>query len=320
MPANVTPEYLAAERRYRLAKNSEEKLTCLQEMLSTVPKHKGTEKLQAEIKTKISKLKKELMRKPGAKRTIWYHFDKQGAGQVVVIGGVNVGKSSLVKLLTNAPTEVREYPFSTVKPIAGMLSYEDIQIQMIDTPPLIAAAEPWLFSIIRNGDLLIWVIDLSQDNRLELVNTRNILEILAQHRISLTPSSELTYKKTIVVGNKSDLPEAKDHLASLLKEFNFKVIPVSVVSKENIEFLKTKIFESLEIIRIYTKKPGYPPDLTDPIILQNGKTVLDAARYLHKEFAANLKYARLWNGNEYKGQMVEKRHILKDRDIIEFHI
>jgi small GTP-binding protein len=319
MPANLTPQYLDAEKRYRSAKTNEEKMSCLMDMLATIPKHKGTEKLQADIKTRISKLKRTSSKKSGTKKTIWYHIDKQGAGQVVVFGAPNSGKSALVKALTNAPTEVASYPFTTLQPIAGMLEFEDIQIQLIDTPPITEDSEPWVFHIIRSGDLAVWLIDLADDAVLEAVD--KIQNHLLTARLSVRPTNEMQYKKTMVVGTKYDEPGAETRLA-LVKEFlkDFEVLPISVANFTNLERLKQMIFQSLDIIRVYTKKPGRPVEMIDPVILKSGSTVLEAAYYLHKDFAKTLNYARLWDANNYKGQRVERHHVLKDRDIIEFHL
>ena len=319
MPANLTPQYLEAEKSFRSAKTNEEKMSCLMEMLATIPKHKGTEKLQADIKSRIAKLKRTSSKKSGTKRSIWYHIEKQGAGQVVVFGAPNSGKSALVKTLTNAPTEVAAYPFTTLKPIAGMLEFEDIQIQLIDTPPVTEDSEPWLFHIIRSGDLAIWTIDLSDDAILETID--KIQNLLLPARISIRPTTEMQYKKTIIIGTKYDAPGAETGL-TVVKEFlkDFDIFPISAEKFTNLEQLKQKIFQSLEIIRVYTKKPGQAAELNDPVILKIGSTVLESAYYLHKDFAKTLNYARLWDSNHYKGQRVERNHVLKDRDIIEFHI
>lgn len=319
MPANLTPQYLEAEKRFRSAKTNEEKMSCLIDMLSTIPKHKGTEKLQAEIKTRISKLKKAANKKSGTKRSIWYHIDKQGAGQVIIFGTPNSGKSALVKALTNAPTEVAIYPFTTLKPIAGMMLFEDIQIQLIDTPPITEDSEPWVFHIIRSGDLGIWVIDLSDDSVLEAVD--KMLNLLFQARISIRPTEEMQYKKVITVGSKYDGAGAETRL-SLVKELlkDFDILPISVERPTNLEQLKQIVFQSLDIIRVYTKKPGQHADMSEPVILKAGSSVIDAAYHLHKDFAKTLKFARLWDSNHYNGQRVERNHILKDKDVIEFHI
>ncbi|MEO0084780.1 MAG: TGS domain-containing protein [candidate division WOR-3 bacterium] len=330
MPANLTPQYLAAEKRYREAKTPEEKLVCLQEMYALIPKHKGTEKLQADIKSRISKLLKAKDRKSQTRRAVWYHFEKQGAGQVAIFGAVNVGKSSIVKILTNTPTEVAPYPFTTKIPIAGMLLYEDIQIQLIDTPPMTEDSPPWLFHIIRTADSSVWVIDVSADDLVE--NTEVCIKRLAQANLFFSSdekqnltlpdiSALLPTERLIVVANKIDEPNSRFGL-EILKELlgDVPIISVSVKNKTGLEELKRQIFASLQIIRIYTKPQGKKPDLTEPVILKKGSTVLDAAKALHKEFAEKLRYARLWDNDKFNGQMVEKNYVLKDKDIIEFHI
>ncbi|MEO0097400.1 MAG: GTPase [candidate division WOR-3 bacterium] len=325
MPANLPPQYFEVEEKYRQAKTIEEKLYYLKEMLATVPKHKGTEKLQKEIKTKISKLRKELAKKPKVSRAVWYHFEKQGAGQIAIFGSPNSGKSSLVKLLTNANTEIADYPFSTKIPITGMMKYENIQIQLIDCPPLKEGLPPWYFHLLRSADALLYLFDLSQDSLLD--ESEENFKILEEGKINIFKSDEPNYKKTIFCGNKLDCENGEirynlflEFIKNYLSINNLKIISISVKEKKNIEDLKRLLFGSLEIIRVYTKPPGKPPELEEPIVLVKNSNVLDAAKALHKDFARNLKYARLWDNKNFFGQRVERNHILKDGDIIEFHI
>ncbi len=320
MPANLTPEYKQAEERYRQAKTPEEKLLCLEEMLATIPKHKGTEKMQADIKTRIAKLRRELSETKGSgKRSDWYSVEKQGAGQVAIFGAPNSGKSALVNRLTGLATEVAAYPFTTTRPLAGMMLFEDIQIQLIDTPPMVADSPAWLFHILRTADLICWTIDLADDTILE--TTEQIHQLLNQNRLGINPDDGFAPKPLLRVGTKYDDPDAPARLA-VLKELlgDVEIITVSVVTGDGLELFKSRVFEELRIIRVYTKKPGHPPDLKDPVILKNGATVIDAAYHLHKDFARKLAYARLWNNYGLSGQRVERQHILKDRDIVEFHI
>jgi len=341
MPANLTPQYLGADKRYRQAKTPEEKIICLQEMYALIPKHKGTEKLQADIKSRISKLTKSKGQKSQTRRSVWYHFEKQGAGQVAIFGAPNVGKSSIVKILTNAHTEIAPYPFTTTSPIAGMLIYEDIQIQLIDTPPLTDDSPPWFFHIIRTADSSVWVIDASSDDLLETTETciRRLKETnlfpdseslprsFQNENYSQEPTpnekgrGEVLIKPIIIVANKSDEPNALFGL-EIIKELigDMPIIQVSVKNKNGLEELKQKIFESLEVIRVYTKPQGKQPDLIDPVIMKKGSSVLDAAKTLHKDFAAKLEFARLWDNDKHNGQRVDRNHLLKDKDIIEFHV
>ncbi len=318
MPANLTPEYKQAEEKFRQAKTPEEKLLCLEEMLATIPKHKGTEKMQADIKSRIARLRRELSEgQKGGKRSDWFHIEKQGAGQVVVFGPPNSGKSALVKTLTGLNTEVAAYPFTTTRPLAGMMKFEDIQIQLIDTPPLVSDSPPWLFHILRTADVLVWLIDLADDAVLEA--TEQVQQLLVQNRI-VGPEA---YRQPplLRVGTKADDRQAKERLA-ILREMigDVPVLLVSVETKQGLEEFGRQVFVSLNIIRVYTKKPGKPPDMDDPVILKVPATVIDAAYYLHKDFARKLSYARLWNANGFSGQRVEREHLLADRDIVEFHI
>jgi ribosome-interacting GTPase 1 len=320
MPANLTPEYKQAEEKFRQAKTPEEKLICLEEMLATIPKHKGTEKMQADIKTRIARIRRELSEgKGGGRRSDWYSVEKQGAGQVAVFGAPNCGKSALVKTLTGLNTEVAPYPFTTTRPLAGMMPYEDIQIQLIDTPPLVADSPAWLFHILRTADASCWLLDLSDDSVLE--TTGQIQELLKQNRIGPVAGEGFTVKPLLYLGTKADAPEALDRLA-ILRELigDVDVLLISLTTGQGLEEFRRRVFEILNIIRVYTKKPGKPPDMNEPVILKNGATVLDAAYHLHKDFARKLAYARLWRNATFTGQRVERTQPLQDKDIIEFHI
>ena len=340
MPANLSADYLKAEEKYRAATTPEEKLVCLEEMFTTIPKHKGTEKMQADIKTRISKLKKEMASssKGGAKRADWYHVDKQGAGQVVVFGAPNCGKSALVRELTGLHADVAAYPFTTKQPAAGMMEFEDIQIQLVDMPPVVPDSPAWLFHIMRTADVLVWMLDLADDGLLE--TTEQTQQMLEKANIGLAgPESDVEGpdsspesapaphpsshppKRCLRLGAKSDDPQAKDRLA-ILRELigDVEVLPVSAEHHSGLEELKRRLFAMLEVIRVYTKKPGKPVEMRDPVILPVGATVTEAAYHLHKDFARNLQFARLWNGSGYDGQRVDRGHVLADRDILEFHV
>ena len=344
MPANLSADYLKAEERYRAATTNEEKLACLEEMFTTIPKHKGTEKMQADLKTRISKLKKEMSSssKGGAKRTDWFHVEKQGAGQVAVIGAPNCGKSALVRELTGLHAEVAPYPFTTTQPAAGMMEFEGIQIQLIDMPPVAPDSPAWLFHIMRTADILLWMLDLSDDNLLETTEqTQTLLQkaniVLASpssavpspQSLAPSPSSSVPSpqpltpgpKRCLRLGAKADDSQAMDRLA-ILRELigDVEVLPVSAEHHTGLEELKRRLFAMLQIIRVYTKKPGKPVELRDPVILPIGATVTDAAYHLHKDFAQNLQFARLWNSSGYDVQRVERGHVLQDKDILEFHV
>ncbi len=324
MPANLTPDYMAADKKFKSATTPHDRLAALEEMLATIPKHKGTEKMQADLKRRIAKLRTEVQqRKKGAARgKPFYQIDKEGAGQVVLVGGPNVGKSLLLAALTNAEPEVADYPFTTRQPQPGMSNFENVQIQLVDLPPVTPEfAEGWLFGIIRSADAVLLVVDLSTDDLLS--DTDAVREQLAAAGITLVAqrSAKPGEKRTVVVANKLDARGAAGRLV-LLREYTadrLPVLPVSAAAGTGLDGLRAETFALLDVIRVYSKPPGKKIDLTAPFILKRGATVLDAAEAIHKDFVAKFKYARLWGKDAYQGQMVGRDHVLRDGDILELH-
>lgn len=330
MPANLTPRYLAAEERYKHARDDREKLKALKEMIAYIPKHKGTEKLQADIKRKIARLKDDMeVKKSKGGHRFSYSVEREGAAQVVVVGPPNVGKSCLISNLTDTDLEVADYPYTTRTFQPAMMQYEDIQIQLVDLPPLSDEyAENWVSSIIRIADMMIIVVDVSRDDLLEQVEmTISILDRfkIKAREISIQDSLDTPYLsilKTIFVANKIDLPRAQNNY-NILKEFyqgKFELFPVSALTKTNLHQLKQKIVNFMQIIRVYSKRPGRDAVTNRPFTFQKGSTLMDFARAVHKDFAAKLKFARVWGSNVFDGQRINKDYLLQDKDIIELHI
>src|SRR5690242_16384297 len=163
MAANLTPQYLEAEAEYKKAQTAEERLECLRRMWALLPKHKASEKLQAELKTKISEARAEVERERRSpkKSGVSYKVPRQGAGQVILIGPPNAGKSRILSRLTRATPEVAPYPFTTREPHVGMMDWEDVRVQLIDTPPITGDyLEGYLSSMVRVADLCVLVLDL----------------------------------------------------------------------------------------------------------------------------------------------------------------
>jgi len=324
MPANLTPDYRAAEQKWKEATTPQDKLAALEEMLATIPKHKGTEKMQADIKRRIAKTRNEVQqrRKGAVRQKPFYQMDKEGAGQVVLVGAPNSGKSSLLRTLSRAQPEVADYPFTTRTPLPGMVPFENVQIQLVDLPPLtVDLSEGWLYGIIRGADAVLLVVDLGDEDVLS--QTQTVLDLLATAKIPLrAPGTVPTSgKPAIFVGLKVDVGGPPERLATFEEFFGSRlpVLPVSTVTGENLEALRRRLFDLLEIIRVYSKPPGRKADLTAPFVLKRGATVLDAAEAIHKDFVERLKYARLWGRDEFSGQMVSRDHVLEDSDVIELH-
>jgi ribosome-interacting GTPase 1 len=329
MPANLPPQYFDTEKKLKTAKTPEEKVPILEELLSIVPKHKGTEKLQALLKTKIAKLKSTAQKKPTiAKHGLSYYIEKAGAGQVVLVGLPNSGKSSLVKSLTNANPDIGDYPFTTRMPYPAMMPYENIQIQLVDTPPITPEyMEYWHAELIKSADGVLAILDTSSQNLAS--DTESLLAKLKEKRIvlipkdhTLPPEASLFNKRALIVANKADLSSEEGYLTSIKHVLDpyFDLIPVSTTTGDGLEILRTKIFSLLHVIRVYSKIPGKKADREDPFTLKIGSSVMSLAKAVHKDFAQNLRFARIWSQNKYQGQKVNRDHILEDEDIIELHI
>lgn len=326
MPTNLPPEYYDIEERYRSASTPQERITSLEAMISVIPKHKGTEKLVGDLRRRLSKLKSASETKKSVSRhESAYHIDREGAGQVVLVGCANVGKSALINALTNASPEVADYPFTTWTPTPGMMPIEDIQVQIIDTPPLDGDfIEPELLNLIRRVDLVCVVLDLQSFPIDELDETLDILglyKIIPCRWRDRHPEADRSYafKQFILLVNKCDDPQMEEDfevLCELIGE-EWLAVPVSAMTGHNLDAFKQTIFEHLDIIRVYSKPPGKDPDMSVPFVLKKGSTVAELAGKVHKDFITNLKSARIWGSGAFEGQMVARDHVLQDRDVVE---
>jgi hypothetical protein len=339
MPTNLPPDYFEIEKRFRSAESAAEKVALLEEMYSVVPKHKGTDHLRADLRRQISKYKEEAqeVRKKHGGHTPVFIVEKEGAGQVALIGPTNVGKSSLVRALTKAEPEVSEAPYTTWKPTPGMMPVENIQVQLIDTPPMNRGyVEPGLFDLIRRADLILIIVDLQED---PLQQLEDILLLLREHRIAprfSTPEAQerlahegqgsdearLVSIPAFVVANKCDDASQDDSFEVLCELFEGRCpfIPVSAKTGRNFDQLRQIAFEQLQVIRVYAKPPGEPPDLERPFVLKKGSTVAELARKIHRDFYEKLKSARVWGSTAFEGQMVQRDYLLQDGDIVELKV
>lgn len=321
MPANLTPQYYTAEENYRQARSPEEKIKTLQEMLAVIPKHKGTERLQGDIKKRIARLKEEGSKKKQAKGFNPFGVEKQGAGQAVLAGYPNTGKSSLVGVLSRAKVKIAEYPFSTALPVSGMMPYKDTFIQLVDTPPLSLDNIPsGLIGTFKEADILLIIVDASTADCLEQLE--GLLQILQEREvIDLSEEDQIIAPVPfMVLANKIDQPGAEDNL-QVLKELrpDLEIRPVSNTGI-GLEDLKDRIYEALGIIRVYGKAAGRPVDMERPFILKQGSTVLDFAAEVHKDFPRKLKSALVWGSSKFDGQAVAREYVLEDGDIIELQL
>ena len=325
MPTNLPPEYFAVDKRYRAATTTEEKIETLEELLGTIPKHKGTDHLRADLRRKLSKFKDSMQKgKAGSRQVSAFSIKTEGAGQAAVVGPANSGKSSLVAALTNAQPEVAEYPFSTWNPTPGMMMIENVQVQLIDTPPLNRDfVEPDLIDMIRRADLVLLTIDIQASPFDQLEETVAFLEshrIIPLHRQDDFPQDlRHTCLPFLILVNKVDdenLDEDYKVFTELLEDA-WHTVPISATTGHNVEKFKWTVFDLLEIIRVYSQAPGKEPDLTSPFVMRRGGTIEEFAAQVHQEIASDLKTSRVWGSADFDGQMVGRDYVLHDGDVVE---
>ncbi|HET9554697.1 MAG TPA: GTPase [Anaeromyxobacteraceae bacterium] len=329
MPANLTPQYKEAELRYHRAVTREEKEDALQEMIALLPKHKGTEKLQADLRKRLAKLAEEAehARRPGHRAEVG-HVAREGAGQWVLVGPPNAGKSSLLAALTHAHPEIADYPFTTREPQPGMMTFEDVQVQLVDTPAVAPGhLEPWLPNLAHGADGVVEVLDVAADDVDEGVSS--VADLLARARLwpeGRTAPPEATplwvQRPVAVVADKCDL-DGDGTFAALARDAAGADLPFFAVSSERgdgLDALRAFLFRALHRVRVRTKEPGHEPDATRPFVLAEGATVEALAGLVHHELAARLKFARLWGPSaRFGGQQVDRHHVLADGDVVELH-
>jgi ribosome-interacting GTPase 1 len=328
MPANLTPQYLEAEANFKQAKTTPEKIKALEIMMAVIPKHKGTEKIRGQLKSRMAKLKEELQRRPTIGRAEQvYNIKREGAAQVVILGLPNSGKSTLFSQVTHAFSEVADYPFTTQKPIPGMMRFENLQIQLVDTPPIqLDHVEPGFSNLIRNADALLLLVDLTED---PIFQIEILVEELNQMKIRIVGKGSIptleegwTSQKALLLGNKVDVKNAMEGYRTFENHFRstFPILPLSAKGGMNFEELRKEIYQLLDIIRVYTKVPGKEPDFTEPVVLKKGSKVEDVALSIHKDFVAKLRYAKIWGSGKFDGQMVKRDYQVNEGDVVEMHI
>lgn len=326
MPANLPPEYFEAERKFKQASTIAEKLAALEDLIASVPKHKGTDKLRADLRRRASQLNKEAIAlrktKKGGRDSL-YNVQKEGAAQVAIVGFPNSGKSSILASLTNATPVIADYPLTTLLPLSGMMPFENVQIQLVDLPAVgNESTDGWVSGILRNTDAFLIVLDLNDEPEAQM---ELILEQLGRWNIHVAGKGSGDQrgirKRALIAANKSDLPGAGGNLKTFRERWGGTppLVSLSTLKKENLETLKRAIFDVAGIIRIYSKPPGKEPNMTMPFTIHAGCTVVEFAEHIHKDFLDRLKFARIWGSSKFDGQKVERSYVLRDGDIVELH-
>jgi ribosome-interacting GTPase 1 len=332
MPANLTPVYYEAERKYKTAKSLPERVAALQEMLAVMPKHKGTDHLQADLKARIAKLLDDLDKPTsGPKRTANpFNIRKEGAGQIALVGYANAGKSALLVKFTGATAKVASYSYTTLVPSLGMLPYGNIQIQLVDIPAIDAPeTQTSVFGLLRNASLLALVVDLSSD---PVNRATGLMSHLADWGFDLLDSphqkdseedGQHRGKPIVLVGTKADIHGGLDGYQELEMAFKSKFPVVLTSANEGLgaDDFADSIYGLLDVIRVYTKTPGQSAVLSNPLVLRRGSTIYDVAEDVHKDLLKGFKYALLWGSSgKFDGQRVGRDHQVSDGDVVELHV
>ncbi len=343
MPANLSPEYKAAEANFRKTRDPRERLDGLREMLRTIPKHKGTEHLQADIKARIKDLGEQVegAKKGGAHGGPALVIRPEGAAQLALLGPPNAGKSALHARLTGSGAQVAPYPFTTQHPLPGMMPHEDVNFQLIDLPPIAPEHPvPWLGSTLQTADGALLVIDLGEPACLEQL--QSVQSILGGKRVTLTarwdggdsgtPSSGEEHANgddpfglrlpTLLLANKAETFDDPDAQLQTLRDLAGLTLPMLAASAATglgLGALGPWLFAHLGVVRVYTKVPGHPADKQRPFTLRRGQTVGDVARMVHRDLGHSLRYARLWGPSGFDGQQVGPEHQVADGDVVELH-
>jgi uncharacterized protein len=329
MTANLSPEYKDAEGRYKKAASFEDRLHALEDMIAWIPKHKGTEKMQADLKTRLARMREEgeqRKKASGGKSTL-FQVDREAEAMAMLLGPPNVGKSALLRALSKAQPDVAPYPFTTQLPCSGIAKHEDVPMQIVDLPPLSAERPmPWIVGQARNADVLLLAVDLSVDPLTELFETLRILDEakLYARRDPGTLEEPLRPrgKPAVIVGNKLDVPGARENLGAFreLYEGDLELLPVSATTGDGIPSIPAHVFRTCRLLRVYAKQPGKPADLDAPFVLHQGATVGGLAERIHKDMVQTLKFARIWGTHTFEGQRVTAEFALHDKDVVELHV
>ncbi|MGQ9687722.1 MAG: GTPase [Desulfobaccales bacterium] len=326
MPANLPPQYFEVEKRYREARSVSEKLKYLEEMLAIMPKHKGTDKLKADLRRRIAQLK-ELgsTRKGPGRRAPIYLVEREGVGQVVLLGPPNTGKSTLLAALTKAQPAIADYPYTTRTPLAGMMRYENVQVQLVDCPPLGEEyLEPWFLDLLRRADAFAVILAPPEDPAAQLEALKNTLtqyHLALQGRDGAPPPAGTTSRRALVILNKIDLlhdPEDLELYLEVLGE-DFPVYPVSAATGRGLAELRPALFALLNLVRVYTRAPGKAANFKAPFVVPARTTVQELAYRIHHDLGRNFKYARVWGQDTFEGQRVQRDYLLREGDIVEIH-
>ncbi|MEM2478631.1 MAG: GTPase [Candidatus Pacearchaeota archaeon] len=313
MVVNAPPEFLKAQRKYLEAKSDEERLLALEEMLKFMPKHKGAEALRANLRARYAKLKAKLEEKKAREKALkkgkGISIEKQGL-QVCIYGLANSGKSLLLSLLTNARPKVSETPYTTTLPEIGILSYKDVEFQLIEFPSLYLSLDDdrqWL-SYALTADLILILAR-------KLDDASSVVKELFKFNEAIKDKPALVLINLI----DGEIKKEKATFESEDKKIRKVIDVISLDIKKHIEAIKDALFSSLPICRIYLKKPEAKEPEQKPLVFLERPTIADVLEKIKKSKEKLVKALVSGKSVKFAWQAVKLDHELEDRDIVEFH-
>lgn len=330
MPTNLPPQYHKIEDKFKAARDPAEKIAHLREMMAIMPRHKGTDKIWGEHRKKLSQLQEQIensKKSKGGGHNPWF-VHKGDEPQILLLGAPNSGRSSVVAGLTHAKAVVAEFPYSTQLPMPGMMPFKDVQVELVDTPPIANfPLESWVLDQARSADALVIFGDLSAPDCCDMLT--GILSALEER--SLFPvewpdledeDKAMNQRTTLLALNKADHADAEVNLEFLdeLIGDRFPRLIFTANTPEGLEAFRDAAWTMLRMVRVYTKAPGKKLEEEAPYMLPRGSSVLDLAGKVHRDFLEQFDSAKIWGSGKFDGQTVDREHVVEDGDVVEIHL
>jgi ribosome-interacting GTPase 1 len=321
MPVTLPAQYRAAQAQLMAARLLDDRKAVLAELLATLPRHESTTRVRAELKRHLARLRNELARR-ASKKSHQVHVDPEGVAQVLLLGAPNVGKSSLLGLLTRAEPSIADYPFSTTRPQAGLTRFEDVMLQLVDLPAVTAQhIDPWMQSLAQGADAALLVADPSAPEVLagieDVCDRFTALDLPLVGALPDGSPDQVMPLPTLLVINKTDLvDEGEIEVLEELYHDRYTCVRCSVRQRIGVQALKLALWCLLQLVRVYLRKPGKSRERSEAMVLPAGSSVSDLVMRVSPEKAERLAAARVWGG-KIQGQRVGRDFLLRDRDEVE---
>ena len=273
------------------------------------------------IKT-LDGMVQEIESKKKGKKREYDPFDikKSGDARIALFGMTNVGKSTLMNAITNSKSKTGNFSTTTMSALGGTCMYEGVQIQLVDLPGFVYYNDDWkinkqIIRVSRTSDAVVIVIELDSEVKAQY---DFLVEQLQKADIIMDGVPVIPIK---IIATKGDLPYSKEHFELLKSYCAYDIIPITIKNEKSLKDLKKSLYDLVEIMKIYTKRHHYKPNLNTPFVVHISATVGKIAKKVHKDFFTDFNYAKVWGKSvEFDGKRVGIDHELMDGDIVEIFL